>query len=385
METLSQGRAVGLHARRAFTLVEMLVVISIIALLISLLLPAIATARDKAQISQSVANLRNLAAANEAYAGDWNDRQFTAVPDDAGLTGGNITAYATQIACPPQQMLGWGRPLASSPDAIQDGQVDRMWGYFLGGIGKCANRYPMPQAPGNWIVYLPIKFGSSGSGGAGYGAFRVPNVRAFHNYVGGKFYDKTFYAPKDRQALAQVDKYFMDAAEFAYDGQRYEDSSYCFSPAAMWDPKVLGRNQSELNGNGYTNPSTLPAGFRSPAVSRCKYPSLKTRMIEHNWLQNTPASPYNANFAGNSTPWYFNHGYNSAPASLFFDGHVELVGCQRAMQAEDRAGKLWSRNTPFGQSGYFGGQFAYDFLVDTSFHMLTTDGIEGRDVLGAEG
>ncbi|MEY5061607.1 MAG: hypothetical protein RIS45_1528, partial [Planctomycetota bacterium] len=26
-----------------------------------------------------------------------------------------------------------------------------------------------------------------------------------------------------------------------------------------------------------------------------------------------------------------------------------------------------------------------DFLVRTSFHVLTTDGIEGRDVLGAEG
>jgi len=152
----------------------------------------------------------------------------------------------------------------------------------------------------------------------------------------------------------------------------------------MWDPKVLGRNQAALNGHGFTNPGSLPAGFRSPPVSRCRYPSLKTRMIEHSWLQNAPDSPINPNFTGNTTPWFFNHGYNSAPATLFFDGHVELVGCQRAMQAEQRTGELWSRNTPFGNAGYYG-SVSYDFLVDTSFHILTTDGIEGRDVLGAEG
>jgi len=111
-------------------------------------------------------------------------------------------------------------------------------------------------------------------------------------------------------------------------------------------------------------------------------------MIEHNWLQNTPDSPVNPNFAGGTTPWHFNHGYNSAPACLFFDGHIELVGCQRSMQADQRVapsnGSVWSQNTPFGNQGYFGGQ-SYDFLVDTSFHILTTDGIGGRDVLGAEG
>jgi hypothetical protein len=70
---------------------------------------------------------------------------------------------------------------------------------------------------------------------------------------------------------------------------------------------------------------------------------------------------------------------------MFFDGHIELVGCLRAQQAEQRVGSnLWSRNTPLGTNGYYGGQ-SFDFLVKTSFHILTIDGIEGRDVLGAEG
>jgi prepilin-type N-terminal cleavage/methylation domain-containing protein len=338
-----------------FTIVELLVVVSIIALLIALLLPAVQKGRDKALVSQSVANLRNLAVANELYAGDWNDRQFTACPDDAGLVSGNCTQYLQQIACPPQQMLGW------------DGNA--MWGYFLG-----CNGFPGSCAM-NWSVHVPIQL----VGQDAFGSFRIPGVKAFHDYVNGRFYDPTLYAPKDVVPLSNVAKYFTSAAEFTFDGSGYEDSSYCFSPAAMYDTQVFAREAG-----GWRAPQTLKAGYRSPPVSRCKYPSLKTRMIEHNWLQKTPDQLTNPNFAGNSTPWHFNHGYNSEPASLFFDGHIELVGCQRAQQAEQRAGNLWSRNTPLGPNGYYGGQ-SYDFLVRTSFHILTIDGIEGRDVLGAEG
>ena len=73
---------------RAFTIGELLVVVSIIALLIALLLPAIQRGRDKALITQSVSNLKNLASACEVYAGDWADRQFTAISDDFGTATG---------------------------------------------------------------------------------------------------------------------------------------------------------------------------------------------------------------------------------------------------------------------------------------------------------
>jgi prepilin-type N-terminal cleavage/methylation domain-containing protein len=362
------------NRKGGFTIVELLVVVSIISLLIALLLPAVAKGRDKALISQSVANLKNLASANEIYAGDWGDRQFTAIPDDAGLVAGagtptQCTNYLASVACPPAQLLGWDTTGA-------------MWGYFIGSSGKCAST-GYPGNCGNWVVHLPLNFAD------GYGAFRVPNVKSFAAYVGKRFYDPTFFAPKDVVPLANVQKYFTSAAKFTYDGTNYEDSSYCFSPAAMFDAAVFGRNSTALNGNGYNNPANLKAAYRSPPTSRCKYPSLKTRMIEHNWLQNTPDSPINSNFAGGTTPWFYNQGYNSAPACLFFDGHIELVGCQRSMAADNRVGSgttgsVWSKNTPLGANGYFGGQ-SYDFLVRTSFHMLTTDGIEGRDVLGAEG
>ncbi len=43
---------------------------------------------------------------------------------------------------------------------------------------------------------------------------------------------------------------------------------------------------------------------------------------------------------------------------------------------------LWSRDTPFQEDGYFIAD-GYDF-AETSFHILTTEGIRGRDILGAQ-
>jgi len=56
--------------RRAFTLVELLVVIGIIALLISILLPALNKARAQSQKTVCLSNLRQLSVALSAYASD---------------------------------------------------------------------------------------------------------------------------------------------------------------------------------------------------------------------------------------------------------------------------------------------------------------------------
>jgi hypothetical protein len=124
-------------------------------------------------------------------------------------------------------------------------------------------------------------------------------------------------------------------------------------------------------------------------------------MIEHNWLQKAPDQLTNPNFAGNTTPWFFNHGYNSAPATLFFDGHVAIAGVADAQESDGRVGRqnqtqapgqpalhsggrgLWHRGTPLGANGYYN-QLAYDMVVDSAYHILTVDGILGRDFIGAK-
>ena len=161
--------------RNAFTIIELLVVVSIIALLVGILLPAIGKAREQAQLTKSEANLRNLGTAHATYASEWNDRQFTMVND-------NITRWASDPytafgnfhsahggcgagndpGCHPPVILGWANV----------GGGGGLWGYWM-------------NHPGNYVTAEPFRF----EGGQDYfGAFRLPNSKQFTAYVSERFY-----------------------------------------------------------------------------------------------------------------------------------------------------------------------------------------------------
>lgn len=78
---MANTRTARTNAARAFTLVELLVVIGIIAILVALLLPVLSRAREQAQRTKCLSNLRSLGQAAFIYANNHKDR----LPNGNGL------------------------------------------------------------------------------------------------------------------------------------------------------------------------------------------------------------------------------------------------------------------------------------------------------------
>jgi prepilin-type N-terminal cleavage/methylation domain-containing protein/prepilin-type processing-associated H-X9-DG protein len=105
---------------RAFTLVELLVVIGIIALLISILLPSLSKARQSAIQLQCLSNLRNIGNAIQLYANQYQDSLPIGTWD--GLTNGNTgdprTPAGTDFSILLQDvMIGTGASYADASTA----------------------------------------------------------------------------------------------------------------------------------------------------------------------------------------------------------------------------------------------------------------------------
>ena len=71
--------------KKKFTLIELLIVISIIAILAALLLPALNKAREKAREISCVNNLKQVMLSEQFYASDYNDQMPLIVTGQWGI------------------------------------------------------------------------------------------------------------------------------------------------------------------------------------------------------------------------------------------------------------------------------------------------------------
>ena len=122
--TASRCQKRGIGRKAGFTLVELLVVVSIIALLIAILLPSLKGARDQAKLTKCLAHMRGTGQAAIVFAGSHNDR-FQISTDEVGLAkadpGRNIYAYGEG-----KELLSW--PVALAQAAGLDYANNWDWG-----------------------------------------------------------------------------------------------------------------------------------------------------------------------------------------------------------------------------------------------------------------
>ena len=103
-----------MHRKRfGFTLIELLVVIAIIAILASVLLPAIARAREEGRKSNCKSNLRQVGITMEAYVDNYGDQRFLPFDADGGVESLSL------LYSPPQQLLT-GPGVVTCPSTVDN-------------------------------------------------------------------------------------------------------------------------------------------------------------------------------------------------------------------------------------------------------------------------
>jgi type II secretory pathway pseudopilin PulG len=389
---LSQHKATG------FTIVELLVVISIIALLVGILVPAVQKARDSAKTTQSKSNIHQVMIALANYAADQDDRNFSTAPDDLSRSANNDDDDIGDA------ISNYGGP---NPLGIELGTHQ-----YGNGVGA----YFMTGADG----VAPYCFGEgrtqSSSGKEGYGTNRYPNAGQVAVYMNNMPLHSAYFAPKDTIPLSALEGCDSNATQYCpssaaqarwglpesywNSNMLLAPSSYCISPAMMYDPAVYQWDM--LQGKLPKDPMELPRGFKPPSTSQSKYPSQKTWLMEHNWLQNLDNNECGINWTNTwfeegdgcwdgCEPEHYNAGRLSEPVTVMGDGSTTIFKIAEAARDSEivQEGDIYNNqglglwdHPLVGNSagvGYYAGN-ATDWVQFVG-HAFTMDGIRGRDKL----
>lgn len=392
-----------------FTIVELLVVISIIALLVGILVPAVQKARDSAKVTQSKSNMHQVMIALQTYASDHNDRNFTTAPDN--LSSGNRQGMDIEAAVDALAIAN------TYPMGIKLGEYDgNGYIYFIGTPDWCGS-----ETGGIAPYCFQSGLTTSSTGKDGYGVWRHPNALQCAEYMEGKPLHDAYFSPKDVVPLKAIEDCKDNSGSYCPTTAMQDvhtgatgivtsnllaiPSSYCISPALMYNPVVYQYNI--LAGQRPTDPMASPRGFQPPTISQAKYPANKTWLMEHNWLQNLSANECSRRLVGSwflqgdgcydgCEPSHYNAHPDSEPVCVFVDGTVKTYmlndfmidsGIAEAdMEPSQRTGGLQITN--LGNFGFDNGSHEGYFAeaneitnVRWTGHTHTKFGARGRETL----